>query len=145
MDKSNTLFLIASLLFSCVMFVISSSQVIEESTTPSFIKDDVISPAPSPELVRCVKSAKVIFTSKCGDQIFNAIFKGNSTYTYECCVQQIRVGKPCNDILTKNIISIPKFNITNPSQALQNNEEVWYKCVLLVENISPAPSFSMGL
>jgi hypothetical protein len=142
MAKFNKiLFMVALILASGVMA--SFAQEMEESISPSTLIDDTAFPPegampPETEHTKYLDECARKVEAECGKEIFLGMFE-SLPITQKCCLQLVKMGKTCHDDLVEAIISLPEYS-PKASVALSNSVQIWNKCVLVMEQISPTLS-----
>uniref|UniRef100_A0A2N9FEV2 Prolamin-like domain-containing protein n=1 Tax=Fagus sylvatica TaxID=28930 RepID=A0A2N9FEV2_FAGSY len=141
MAKFNILFMVALVLASGVLA--SFAQEPEEDISPSTLIDDTAYPPedampPETEHTKYLEECASKVEAECGKEIFLGMFE-SLPITQKCCLQLVKMGKTCHDDLVKAIIFLPEYS-PKASLALSNSVKIWDKCVLVTEQISPAPA-----
>ncbi|GMY17544.1 protein DOWN-REGULATED IN DIF1 11-like [Fagus crenata] len=141
MAKFNIFFMVALVLASGVLA--SFAQEPEEDISPSTLIDDTAYPPedampPETEHTKYLEECASKVEAECGKEIFLGMFE-SLPITQKCCLQLVKMGKTCHDDLVKAIIFLPEYS-PKASLALSNSVQIWDKCVLVIEQISPAPA-----
>ena len=143
---NNIFFMVALILASGVMA--SFAQETEESISPSTLIDDTAFPPegalpPEDEYTNYLEECSKKVEEECGKEIFFGMFE-SLPVTQKCCLQLVKMGKTCHDDLVKAIIFLPEY-APKASVALSKSVQIWDKCVLVTEQISPALSPSTSI
>ncbi|GMY35516.1 protein DOWN-REGULATED IN DIF1 11-like [Fagus crenata] len=141
MAKFNNIFMVALILASGVLALFA--QETEESISPSTLIDDTAFPPegampPETEHTKYLEECARKVQAECGKEIFLGMFE-SLPVTKKCCLQLVKMGKTCHDDLVNAIIYLPEFS-PKASVALSKSVQIWDECVLVSEQISPAPS-----
>ncbi|CAJ1971914.1 unnamed protein product [Sphenostylis stenocarpa] len=77
----------------------------------------------------------------CGEEIFLAVFFGNTTVRDGCCDELMGdVGKVCHDDMTRCVLTLPKFR-NSKVEMLKRGQKVWNDCVFSAySGIQPVPA-----
>ncbi|EOY12961.1 Uncharacterized protein TCM_031469 [Theobroma cacao] len=78
-------------------------------------------------------------TMHCVIEVFTSIFK-DGIVSDNCCHELIRLSQLCHNALVKNTLQNPLFKNNDTSVILSKAAQVWNKCALVGEDVSPTPS-----
>jgi hypothetical protein len=142
MAKFNNIFFMVALVLASGVLA-SFAQEPEEDISPSTLIDDSAYPPedampPETEHTKYLEECARKVEAECGKEIFLGMFE-SLPITQKCCLQLLKMGKTCHDDLVKAIIFLPEYS-RKASLALSNSVQIWDKCVLITEQISPAPA-----
>ncbi|EOY12979.1 Uncharacterized protein TCM_031487 [Theobroma cacao] len=78
-------------------------------------------------------------TTHCVIEVFVSIFK-TGTVSDDCCHELIGLGQFCHNALVKKTLQNPLFKNNDTSVILSRAAQVWKKCTVVGEDVSPTPS-----
>lgn len=74
-----------------------------------------------------VKTCKRKVTSKCGRQIARNVLFNEGSIEKQCCVQLLKAGRVCHDILALTDVALPELQ-AHASDILKRTANTWIKC-----------------
>ncbi|EOY12954.1 Uncharacterized protein TCM_031457 [Theobroma cacao] len=108
-----------------------------------------VSPTPSPleggkvmahdvDMIKA-NNCETKMTMDCVIEVFTSIFKTVTVFD-NCCHELIGLGQLCHNALVKKTLENPLFKNNDTLVILSRTIQVWNKCTLVGEDVSPTPS-----